>query len=136
MKNNFLKKIFGFSVVGVIITLFSIFLLFLFLKILNMNIYLGYVMAYFISISASYILNSFFVFKTDKRTFYQVFFYFLVYIISMLIGLIGLRVITYLFPNGDKFILSLLILPITFTWNFFFSNRLLTSIKNSEDESK
>lgn len=129
LKKSFINKIFGFSIVGIIITFLSILLLFLFLKIMKMNLYIGYTLAYFLSISLSYLLNSFLVFKTRKRTVKQLFIYYLVYAISMLIGLFFLKIIESIFPNSDKFLLSLAVVPITFTWNFFFANKLLTNIR-------
>lgn len=127
MRINLIKKILGFSIVGINVTLLSIVFLFLFLSLLKMNLYIGYILSYFLSISISYLLNSFFVFKTQKKTLKQVLAYFIIYIVSMFIGLIFLYILKSLIPNGDKFLLSLMIIPITFLWNFFFANKLLTN---------
>lgn len=128
MKIDFIKKVFGFSIVGVIVTLFSIFLLFLFLKVIKINLYVGYVLSYFISISLSYFLNSTYIFKAQNKTIKQAVIYFMVYIISMIIGLLLLRIAKLIFPYLDKFYLSLMVIPITFIWNFFFSNILFKTI--------
>jgi len=122
---NLKLKFIGFSFVGLIITLFSILLLFFFIQLLNINLYVGYCIAYILSIFLSLMLNNTYVFVNGKITVNKIILYFLIYLSSMLIGLIFLWPFTYFFSDINKFMSSLLSIPITFLWNFFFVNKLL-----------
>lgn len=120
------KKLLGFSIVGIIVTLFSILLLYLFIQLIGMNVYVGYLISYLLSILLSLILNNFLVFKSGKIDSKKAFKYYLIYLISMIIGLIALWVFELTLPDLNKFWLSILCIPITYTWNFIFTNKLLS----------
>jgi putative flippase GtrA len=122
---TFWKKIIGFSIVGVIVTLFSILLLFLFIQVFKFNLYIGYAISYLISILLSLWLNNSYVFKSGSIDFKKMYKYIAVYLISMLIGLILLMPLEFIFPHIGKFWLTLMCVPITFTWNFLFANKIL-----------
>ncbi|MFZ4799792.1 MAG: GtrA family protein [Bacteroidia bacterium] len=122
---TFWKKIIGFSIVGIIVTLFSILLLFLFIQIFKFNLYIGYAISYLISILLSLWLNNSFVFKSGKINFEKIYKYVGVYLISMLIGMLILIPLEFIFPHIGKFWLTLMCVPITYTWNFFFANKIL-----------
>ncbi|OIP83234.1 MAG: hypothetical protein AUK44_05875 [Porphyromonadaceae bacterium CG2_30_38_12] len=119
------KKLFGFSIVGIIVTLFSIFLLYLFIQVFKFNLYIGYSLSYIISILVSLWLNNTFVFKSGAINIKKTYKYFAVYLISMAIGLLLLVPLELIFPNLAKFWLTLMCVPITYTWNFFFANKIL-----------
>ncbi len=122
---NIYKRILGFSFVGLIVTLVSVFLLYVFTDIFRFNIYVAYILSYILSISLSYTLNYLFVFKTKSFYFRKMLLYFLVYIFSMIIGLLLLPLFSLLFSSCSDFFISLMCLPFTFTFNFFFANKLL-----------
>jgi putative flippase GtrA len=122
---TFWKKIIGFSIVGVIVTLFSILLLFLFIQVFKFNLYIGYAISYLISILLSLWLNNSYVFKSGTIDFKKMYKYIVIYLISMLIGMLLLIPLEIFFPHFGKFWLTLMCLPITYTWNFFFANKIL-----------
>ncbi|OIP84763.1 MAG: hypothetical protein AUK44_01275 [Porphyromonadaceae bacterium CG2_30_38_12] len=127
LENNLIfKKLLGFSIVGIVVTLFSILLLYLFIQLIGMNVYVGYVISYFLSILLSLLLNNFLVFNSGKIEIKKAFKYYLIYLISMIIGLIALWVFELTLPDLNKFWLSILCIPITYTWNFLFTNKLLS----------
>jgi len=125
-KNTFIRKLFGFSIVGIIVTLFSIFLLYLSIQLIGVNLYVGYIISYLLSILLSLLLNSFFVFKRGIIDIKITVNYYLIYVLSMLIGLVALWVFEIVLPELNKFFLSILCIPITYSWNFIFTNKLLS----------
>jgi len=130
MINNYIelywKKLLGFSIVGIIVTLFSILLLYLLIQLMGTNVYIGYVISYLLSILLSLVLNNFLVFNSGKIDIKKAYKYYLIYLFSMIIGLIALWVFELILPNLNKFWLSILCIPITYTWNFLFTNKLLS----------
>ncbi len=126
-KYSVIWKLMGFSIVGVVVTLFSIILLYIFIQLINLNVYIGYVISYLFSIFLSLMFNNFLVFKSRSINVRKLIKYYLIYLISMLIGLISLWIFELLFPELNKFWLSILCVPITYTWNFHFSNKLLSN---------
>ncbi len=119
------KFLLGFSVVGVLTTIFSLILLFITIQLLKWDIYLSYVISYSLSILLSYLLNSIFVFKIVSHRLSDFLMYVSVYIISMLVGVLLLFPIQLLIPNFNAFLQTVLVIPFTFTWNFIFSNKIL-----------
>lgn len=91
-----------------------------------MNVYVGYVISYLLSILLSLLLNNFIVFKSGKINIKKAVKYYMIYLISMLIGLIALWGFELILPDLNKFWLSILCIPITYTWNFLFTNKLLS----------
>ena len=117
------KKFAGFSIVGLIVTIVGFLSMYIFLGVLKTPLYFTYAGIYIFSIIISYLLNSKFVFKinsTIKRTII----YFLIYLSSMVIGLILLTIYKSTLPF-ENWILSYLTVPITLTWNFVLSYLLL-----------
>lgn len=123
LEYSIVKRIIGFSFVGVFVTFFSMILTFLLLKIVGVSAYITYILSYVISILLSYYLNSRLVFKSGKSK-RNLLFYYIVYGISMLIGLGTLYVYRY-FLNFDELILNYMVIPITMTWNFLVSSKIL-----------
>ena len=124
--NILIRKLFGFSIVGIVVTIFSILLLYLFIQLMGLNLYVGYVISYLLSILLSLILNNFLVFKSGKIDIKKAVKYYLIYLISMAIGLIALWVLESMLSGLDKFWLSILCIPITYIWNYLFTNKLLS----------
>lgn len=118
----------GFSVVGIVITLFSILLLYVFIESFKLNLYISYITVYILSIAGSYFLNGKLVFKKGLSI-STYFLYNLIYGSSLLIGLLSLYVFQVLF-NFNDFINSLLPLPFTMTWNFLFTSKMFSRFEN------
>lgn len=120
---NMLKKLAGFSIVGVISTLCTMALIFVFYKIFHWHEQVSYVLAYIIPLFLSFVLNSFFVFKSHQSV-RNIVVYFSIYLSSMLTGMVLLAVYKNFF-TWDKTILSYMTIPVTMAQNFTLSHFLL-----------
>ena len=125
LAQRYWQRLMGFSVVGIVSTLLTFVLTAIFLKGLGLNMYLGYTLAYSLTIFTSYLMNNYWVFKYRRFTLRSLTLYFLVYALSMAIGTLALIPLEHFLPTTDKFFLTILITPLTMTWNFLFSARLL-----------
>jgi putative flippase GtrA len=110
------KKFAGFSMVGLVVTFFSIGLLFILINILNVSVYFAYTFSYLLSITISYLLNGKLIFKGELNiksfSLYNV-----VYLSGMLIGLLLIFLIEQML-DFDDFVSSLSVIPFTMLWNF------------------
>lgn len=131
---NLIGKFAGFSVVGTVVTLVSMGLLFVFNEGLRWNVYLSYAAAYLLSIQLSYVLNLRYVFRRrfGWRTLWQ---YNLTYVGGMLLGLVLVRLYTWLAPECNRTVLSYAAIPFTMLFNFFFVNRI-TKTKTHEESDR
>ncbi len=118
-----LKKLAGFSIVGVISTLCTMALMFLFYKIFHWHEQVSYVLSYIIPLFLSFVLNSIFVFNSHKSV-RNIVVYFSIYLSSMLTGMLLLAAYKNLF-TWDKTILSYMTIPVTMAQNFTLSHFLL-----------
>lgn len=118
-----LKKLAGFSIVGIISTLFTMALMFVFYKIFHWHEQVSYVLSYIIPLFLSFVLNSFFVFKSHQSV-RNIVVYFSIYLSSMLTGMLLLAIYKNIFP-WDKTILSYMTIPVTMAQNFTLSHFLL-----------
>lgn len=122
--NNNIIKLFGsFSLVGLVTTLVSVALIFIFLKLLHTPLFVTYIGIYLATIVFSFLLNSIFVFKSDL-SFGNGLKYFIVYLSGMLIGTLALWIDNKILPFENYF-LGYLVLPFTTIWNFILSNKIL-----------
>lgn len=126
--HNLVRNLVGFSIVGVVVTVFSMVLLYLFNDVFNMNAYVAYVTAYMLSILLSYYLNARKVYKTDTN-WHKLVLYFIVYLSSMALGVVMLRFFIYLLPEWNKTILSYMVIPFTTIYNFIFVSWILRGKK-------
>ena len=126
--HNLVRNLVGFSIVGVVVTVFSMVLLYLFNDVFNMNAYVAYVTAYVLSILLSYYLNARKVYKTDTN-WHKLVLYFIVYLSSMALGVVMLRFFIYLLPEWNKTILSYMVIPFTTIYNFIFVSWILRGKK-------
>jgi len=125
--NLLFTKFVGFSIVGAIISILGLIAIYVFIGLFKKPLYITYVLIYFFSILLSYILNMNFVFKM-KSNMKRTAIYFLIYISSMIIGLLVLILYSVTLPY-ENWILSYLTIPITLTWNFLLSYLLLPKFK-------
>ena len=123
--DRLLKTFAGFSFVGVIVTLVSMLLIFIFNELLGWNSIISYLISYTLSILFSYILNASFVWKS-AFSFMALLRYFGIYIASMVLGAVLLWLFEQTLPDVNKTILSYCVIPFTMLWNYFFVNRLLS----------
>jgi putative flippase GtrA len=128
LNKHIFKLLGGFSVIGLITTLISLLMIFVFLKILKTPLIVTYVSIYTASILLSFILNSVFVFKSILSIKNGVK-YFLIYFSGMLLGTLLLWVFKKIIPL-ENYILGYLVLPFTMVWNFSFSFLLLKPEKS------
>lgn len=119
-----LKKIAGFSIVGVISTLCSMLLMYIFHDIFKWHYQVSYVASYIIPLFLSFVLNSIFVFKSHQST-RNLVVYFSIYLSSMVTGMILLGILRVSITSLSETILSYMILPITMSQNFTLSHLLL-----------
>jgi putative flippase GtrA len=121
------KHFLGFGSVGLFMTVLGNVFLYVLLEMLNWNVYLAYPFIYLINIFIAYYLNGKFVFKQSFNWKHLGGFY-IAYTSGMLIGLLVLTLFKVLLPYND-FILSVLTLPFTITWNFTFVNLIFNKLK-------
>lgn len=120
-----IQRILGFSVVGVLSTIVSLLLLWLFNDGLLLNIYVAYILAYSITIVLSYFLNARYVW-THALSVVDVVKYFAIYLSSMALGTILLFPIQWLLPDWNHTLLSFTTIPFTMIWNYLFVNYIFT----------
>lgn len=123
LKYPLVKRLIGFSFVGIFVTIVGMTLTFIFLKILNMSPYLTYFTSYVLTVLLSYYLNSRLVFKSGKSK-KNLIIYYAIYSSSMLIGLGTLYLYHQIFPF-DELILNYMVIPVTMLWNFTVTSRFL-----------
>lgn len=117
------KKLAGFGIIGVISTLLSMLLMYIFHNVLHWHYQISYVISYVIPLSLSFILNSIFVFKSHKNT-RNLIVYFSIYLSSMCSGMLILALYKRLIPL-DETLLSYMTLPFTMAQNFTLSHLFL-----------
>lgn len=122
------RTIVGFSFVGVIVTMISLVMLYVFNEVCHMNVYIAYVLSYTLSIAISFLLNARIVFKS-RFTWKKIILYYTSYICSMILGVIILGVYEWSLPDVSHTILSYMVIPITTIYNYFFTSKILTSEK-------
>ena len=123
------KKFSGFSLVGVGVTLFSFLLLYALNEVFHCNPYISYLVSYILSILLSYVLNAKIIYKTSLRK-TDLLKYWAIYLLSMLLGTGVLWGYICLMPQFNETILSVMVLPITMLWNYYFVNKVSSPLKN------
>src|SRR5687767_13908605 len=118
-----LKKLAGFSIVGVISTVCTATLMLLFHNVLHWHEQVSYVLSYIIPLFLSVVLNSIFVFNSHKSV-RNIVVYFSIYLSSMFTGMVLLAVYKNFF-TWDETILSYMTIPVTMAQNFTLSHFLL-----------
>lgn len=120
--NRLLKILSGFTIVGIVTTIISIVLIYLFLKVLHSNLFITYTLIYAGTIFLSYFLNTIFVFK-HSFAWSKAYKYGVIYVSSMIFGIGILWFFKKVLPF-ENYILVYLVLPFTFLWNFILSLKL------------
>ena len=124
LNNSLYKRFIGFALVGVFNTFFSLLLTFLLVNILGLWLIPSYVIVFLITVFLSYLINILFVFKKEFELRKLIGFY-STYLGGLILGILLLYLIKFFSPDSDDFINTILITPITMTWNFYFVNNVL-----------
>lgn len=124
VQSKIVQRFMGFSIVGVVVTLFSMAVMYLFNELLGCNVFVTYVVAYMVSILLSFVLNNYFIFKSQPKA-TSIVLYYVIYIISMLLGLLLLKLFTFLLPTWNETLVSYMVIPFTLLFNFIFVSKLL-----------
>ena len=122
------SKFVGFSKVGVVTTLTSMTLLFIFLELLSTPLILTYVCIYTFMIFVSLLLNSTFVFKAKKSK-KRAALYYLAYLISLGLGVLLLSIFKVVFNFLPNWILAYMVIPFTMTSNFLMISNIFKPSK-------
>ena len=124
---NAVKRFSKFAGVGVIVTLTTMGLNYIFLEIIGTSLVPTYVLIYLAMIYLSFLLNSFFTFKA-KRSLKKLFLYYGSYGISLLLGVFLLSFFKKTFPF-ENWILAYMVIPFTMTSNFLLSSLIFRKKK-------
>jgi putative flippase GtrA len=118
-RNEIIKKFAGFSVVGAAMTLLSMLISFVLLKLFATPLFITYILIYGATILISFFLNSRLIFRTGSN-FRNLAVYFLVYGAGLLLGTVLLMVFKVILPF-ENWLLAYLVLPFTLISNFTLS---------------
>ena len=136
-KREKLNEFLGFAVVGVSMTLVTLILNFIFLKVLDFHLLATYIIVGILTIFFSYLLNTYLVFK-QHFSIITLLVYYAIYLSGMLIGVPLLKFFDialpiHFFPEYlqayRKFLLSVMPIPITLVWNFIFTSFVMKNEK-------
>jgi len=105
------------------VTLLSIGLSYIFLVWLGFPLVYSYLLVNLICIALSYLLNARYVFHSALML-YDLFKYYLVYSSGMAIGSMLLMVLKR-YLTLHNFVITLLVIPVTLTWNYFLVRKIL-----------
>lgn len=125
--NRFTEKFLKFAKVGVFITILSLSLSFLFLKIIKTPLIPTYTLLYIGMILLSFFLNTRYTFKV-KMNFSSLFYYYISYLFTMILG-IGLLSLFRKVFYFENWILAYMVIPFTLTSNFLLSTYIFKNKK-------
>lgn len=112
-----------FSLVGVVTTGLSFVLLYLLIDLFRVPLIPAYIVVYLSTIILSYLINSKYVFKSSYST-SDLVKYFVIYLSGMVIGIIVLKLYKS-YIDLPHWLLSYMVIPVTFAWNFILAYKLL-----------
>lgn len=118
-----IRRLSSFSIIGAVITALSTGSNIVLLAFFHTPLILTWVCVYCTAVTVSYILNSHLTFHSPLSA-QKLMLYFGVYLSSMGIGVVLLKVYRALLPF-ENWVLPLLVLPFTALWNYGFSSALM-----------
>jgi putative flippase GtrA len=121
------RKFAGFSIIGFIVTILSMVISYVFLKILETPLIPTYIIVYIATIILSFLLNSKLIFKS-KYNLRNLLVYFLIYGVGLFLGTIILWMFRIILPF-ENWTLPYLVIPFTMLSNFVLSYYLLNPSK-------
>ena len=113
----------SFSLIGIFMTLTTLSISVYLLKVKQTPLIPTYVTVYGISIFVSYLLNSYFTFKSKVKM-DRTLIYFAVYLSSMALGVVLLTIYKSTLPF-ENWVFPFFVLPFTVSNNFYWSNKYL-----------
>lgn len=113
-------RFFKFAQVGIFVTILSLILSFICLKIIGTPLIITYVLLYITMIFLSFLLNSLYTFKS-KRNLPRMLLYYASYLFSMLLGIVLLKIFRKNLP-WENWVLAYLVIPFTMASNFTLSS--------------
>ena len=122
------RKVVGFSFVGVIATLVSMALIYVMNEWLHWNPYVSYLISTILSILLSYVLNMLKVFSS-RFSWKSLGLYYLTYLSSMVLGVLILGFYKWLLPTWNATLLSYMVIPFTMLFNYYFVNKIANYFK-------
>lgn len=122
-----LWSLFSFFKIGAFVTILSLALSFFFLKIVGTPLIPTYIALYVTTIFISFLLNAKYTFKAKKST-KRLIFYYGSYGLTMLLGVVLLRIFRTYLPF-ENWILAYLVIPFTMTSNFTLSSLIFKDRK-------
>ena len=125
--NKHVRRMVGFSLVGVIATLVSMAMIYVMNEWLHWNPYVSYVVSTLLSILLSYVLNMLKVFST-QFSWKALGLYYLTYLSSTILGMLVLWFYLWLFPTWNATLLSYMVIPITMIYNYIFVTKIANNI--------
>lgn len=128
---NKIKELFKFSLVGIIVTILSLVLSYLFLELLKTPLVPTYILLYISTIFISYKLNAAFTFKAKQDLTGLIKFYG-VYLIGLALGSVLVILFRKWFPFTN-WVISIMVLPFTTLSNFILSTFIF---KNKRMDTK
>jgi len=117
--NEFIK----FSLVGVLVTIISLVLMYIFLEFLNTPLILTYILLYGSTIFLSYYLNTKFTFKAkqDRQSMLK---YYGIYLFTLALGSLCIYVLRQLLPFKN-WVIAFMVVPFTMFMNFILTSLML-----------
>jgi putative flippase GtrA len=131
--DKLIRQFTGFSVVGVLVSLFSIGLLWVFTNLIQANVYLSYLIVYLISIGLSYMINGRLIFRSELGVKTYILYYG-IYLSGMGLGMLIILTVKSFHVFSD-FINALFAAPFTLVWNFILVRHLFSGTKNKIHEN-
>ena len=125
--NKHVRRMVGFSLVGVIATLVSMAMIYVMNEWLHWNPYVSYIVSTLLSILLSYVLNMLKVFSS-QFSWKALGLYYLTYLSSTILGMLVLWFYLWLFPTWNATLLSYMVIPITMIYNYIFVNKIANNI--------
>jgi len=119
------KKVLSFSLVGALMTVITLAISVYFLKVQKTPLIPTYIIVYGSSIAVSYLLNSYFTFRSKVKK-SRLLIYFFIYLSAMCIGILLLSIYSRIF-NFENWIYPFMVIPVTMSYNFILSNKYLTA---------
>jgi putative flippase GtrA len=121
--NKYAKKInefIKFSLVGVLVTIVSLVLMYVFLEFLNTPLILTYILLYGSTIFLSYYLNTRYTFKAkqDRQSMLK---YYGIYLFTLALGSLCIYILRKLLPFKN-WVIAFMVVPFTMFMNFILSS--------------
>ncbi len=114
-----IAKFYRFVFIGGVVTVFSLILIYVFLKILETPLVPTYIFVYVATIFVSYLLNAGYTFR-KKRSWQSILMFYASYIVTLALGTGALHLLR-VYLAYENWILAFMVVPFTMVTNFLLS---------------